>query len=228
MNFGLALDSQFWVKPPISVGFLRIGRAYLRVWPGVNDTNSKPNSGNSGEVHPRASAGIAMTKRGFVIVLNVGIFVLLVVLVMEAAGMRRSLRRIEREERARVHGQANHLQVLNAWAAKFHTESSADSLWQNATDGAWILVPFSGSGTCSNCGAFYHRFFTKEGCEGALAEWNAAINEQRVRQATGPIFDFRIVVLGNCEAHPLASVTWHSKHYVYSDVRQPTRRAALD
>ena len=34
--------------------------------------------------------------------LNVGIFVLLLVLVIEAAGMRRSLRRIEREERALV------------------------------------------------------------------------------------------------------------------------------
>ena len=51
---------------------------------------------------------IAMTKRGFVIVLNVGIFVLLLILVMEAAGIRRSLRRIEREERALVHGQADH------------------------------------------------------------------------------------------------------------------------
>jgi hypothetical protein len=144
---------------------------------------------------------IAMTKRGFVIVLNVGIFVLLLILVMEAAGMRRSLRRIEREERALVHGQANHFQVLNGWAAKFLTDSGADSLWQNATDGAWILVP---PGPCSDCrGPFYHRFFTKEGCEGALAEWSAALNEQRVRQATGPIFDFRIAVLGNCEAHPL-------------------------
>ena len=143
-----------------------------------------------------------MTERGFVIVLKVGIFVLLLVLVIEAAGMRRSLRRIEREERARVHGQANHFQVLNGWAAKFHTESSADSLWQNASDGVWILVP---PDPCSDCrrGPFYYRFFTKEGCEGALAEWNAALNEQRVRQATGPISAYLIGVRGNCEAHPL-------------------------
>jgi hypothetical protein len=144
---------------------------------------------------------IAMAKGGFVIVLNVGIFVLLLILVMEAAGMRRSLRRLEHEERGLVHGQAKQPQIINAWAAKFFADSSADSLWQNATDGVWILVP---RGPCSDCrGPFYHRFFTKEGCEGALAEWSATLNEQRVRQATGPIFDFRIAVLGNCEAHPL-------------------------
>ena len=127
-----------------------------------------------------------MTERRFVIVLNVGIFVLLVVLVMEAAGMRRSLRRIEREERGLVHGQANHFQVSN----------SADSLWRNATDGAWILVPWgsSSSSTCSNCrGPLYHRFFTKEGCEGALAEWNYALNAYAIGQ------------LGTCEMHPLKS-----------------------
>ena len=146
---------------------------------------------------------IAMTERGFVIVINVGIFVLLLILVMEAAGMRRSLRRIEHEERALVHGQASHLQVLNGWAAKFLTDSSADSLWRNATDGAWILLPFSGSGTCSNCGPFYHRFFTQKGCEGALAEYNVALNEQRVRRATGPILLYGIGVLGNCAEHPL-------------------------
>jgi hypothetical protein len=79
--------------------------------------------------------------------------------------------------------------------------SSADSLWQNATDGAWLLAS---PGSCSNCrGPFYHRFFTKEGCEGALAEWNAALNEQRMRQAKGPISAYAIRVLGNCEAHPL-------------------------
>jgi hypothetical protein len=50
-------------------------------------------------------------------VLNVGIFVLLLVLVMEAAGMRRSLRRIEREERGLVHGQF-----------KNFADSTADSL----------------------------------------------------------------------------------------------------
>jgi hypothetical protein len=133
-----------------------------------------------------------MTERGFVIVLNVGIFVLLLVLVMEAAGIRRSLRRIEREERGLVHGQV-----------KFFADSSADSLWQNATDGAWILVS---PGPCSNCrgpGPFYHRFFTKEGCEGALAEWNAALNEQRLRQSTGPILLYRLGMLGNCEERPL-------------------------
>jgi hypothetical protein len=146
-----------------------------------------------------------MTKRGFVIVLNVGIFVLLLILVMEAAGMRRSLRRIERGERALVHRQAEQPQVLNGWAAKFLTESSADSLWRNATDGAWILLPFSGSGsgTCSNCGPFYHRFFTQKGCEGALAEYNVALNEQRWRRATGLIPGYGIGVLGTCAEHPL-------------------------
>ena len=74
---------------------------------------------------------IAMTERGFVIVLNVGIFVLILVLVMEAAGMRCSLRRIERDERGLVHGQSQ---------LKFFSDSTVDSLWQNATDGAWILV----------------------------------------------------------------------------------------
>jgi hypothetical protein len=131
-----------------------------------------------------------MTERGFVIVLNVGIALLLLVLVMETAGMRRSLRRIEREERGLVHGQF-----------KFVADSTADSLWQNATNGVWILVPRE---PCPDCrGPFYHRFFTKEGCQGALAEWNAAINEQRVRQATGFISFYLIGVLGNCEAHPL-------------------------
>jgi hypothetical protein len=72
---------------------------------------------------------IAITERGFVIVLNVGIFVLLLVLVMEAAGMRRSLRRIEREERALVRGQGKPAPI-------YGTPLSADSLWQNATDGA--------------------------------------------------------------------------------------------
>ena len=73
---------------------------------------------------------------------------LLLVLVMEAAGMRRSLRRIEREERGLVHGQF-----------KFLADSSADSLWQNATDGVWILVPCE---PCSDCrGPFYHRFSLK-------------------------------------------------------------------
>jgi hypothetical protein len=95
-----------------------------------------------------------MTERGFVIVLNVGIFVLLLVLVMEAAGMRRSLRRIEREERGLVHGQFKNL-----------TDSTVDSLWQNATDGPWILVSPVPCATCR--GPFSHRFFTKEGCEGA-------------------------------------------------------------
>ena len=75
--------------------------------------------------------GDRMTERRFVIVLNVGIFVLLVVLVMEAAGMRRSLRRIERERRLVVH------EPFKNFAA-----STADSPWQNATDGAWILLPF--------------------------------------------------------------------------------------
>jgi len=59
---------------------------------------------------------IAMTKRGFVILLNVGIFVLLLILVMEAAGMRRSLRRIEREERGLVQAnrRLNRLEILSA------------------------------------------------------------------------------------------------------------------
>jgi hypothetical protein len=138
---------------------------------------------------------IAMTERGFVIVLNVGIFVLLLVLVMEAAGMRRSLRRMEREGRALVHGQFKPPPI-------YGIPLSADSLWQNATDGAWLLVS---PGPCSNRrgpGPFYHRFFTKEGCEGALAEWNAALNEQRVRQAKGPILLYDIGMLGNCEKRP--------------------------
>jgi hypothetical protein len=136
-------------------------------------------------------AAIEMPTRAFTVILNVGTFVLLLVLVMEAAGMRRALRRIESEQRGLVHGQFRLL-----------TDSSADSLWRNATDGAWILVP---SGPCSDCrrGPFYHRFFTKKGCEGALAEWNAALNEQRVRQGVGPILEYGIGVLGNCEERPL-------------------------
>jgi hypothetical protein len=67
------------------------------------------------------------------------------------------------------------------------SNSCADSLWQNATDGVWILLPFSGSRTCSNCGPFYHRFFTQKGYECALAEYNVALNGQRWRRATGPI-----------------------------------------
>jgi hypothetical protein len=112
-----------------------------------------------------------------------------VVLVLLASGMRRSLRRIEREERGPVHGRFN-----------FFADSSADSLWQNAADGGRILVS---PGACSDCrGPFYHRFFTKEGCEGALAEWNASLNEQRMRQVKGPILDYRIVVAGECGARP--------------------------
>jgi hypothetical protein len=81
--------------------------------------------------------------------------------------------------------------------------SSADSLWQNATNGAWILVFPTPCPNCRGPGPFYHRFFTKEGCEGALAEWNAALNEERVRQAKGPILLYSIGMLGNCEERPL-------------------------
>jgi hypothetical protein len=131
-----------------------------------------------------------MTQRVFLSAVGVAICMLLLVLAMEAAGMRRSLRRIESEQR----------ELVNA-KFRFLADSSADSLWRNATDGAWILVPFSGSGTCPNCGPFYHRFFTQKGCEGALAEWNVALNGQR--RATGFILEYRIGVLGKCEAHPL-------------------------
>jgi hypothetical protein len=143
-----------------------------------------------------------MTERRFVIVFNVGIFLLLLVLVMQAASMRHSLRRIEREERGLLHGQSQLNGLLHGQSQlKLFAESTADSLWQNATDGAWILIP---PHPCSDCGGpFYRRFFTKEGCEGALAEWNAALNEQRGRQVKGPILLYRIGVLGNCEAHPL-------------------------
>jgi hypothetical protein len=134
---------------------------------------------------------IAMTERRFVIVLNVGVFVLLLVLVMEVAGMRHLLRRLEHEQRRLVRPS-----MVTPFAYPI-----ADSFWQNATDGAWILVP---PGPCSDCrGPFYHRFFTKQGCEGALAEWNAALNEQRVRQAQGLILLYRIGMLGNCEERPL-------------------------
>jgi hypothetical protein len=132
-----------------------------------------------------------MTERRFVIVLNVGVLVLLLVLVMEVAGMRHLLQRLEREQRGLVHEQF-----------KGFADSTADSLWQNATESAWILVS---PGPCSDCrGPFYHRFFTKEGCERALAEWNAALNEQRLRQAQGrPILDYAIGMLGDCEERPL-------------------------
>ena len=43
-----------------------------------------------------------MTQRAFLSAVGVAICMLLLVLVMEAAGMRRSLRRIEREERGLV------------------------------------------------------------------------------------------------------------------------------
>ena len=140
-----------------------------------------------------------MTKRGFVIVLNVGIFVLLLVLVMEAAGMRRSLRRIEREERGLVARTRLPYARFDSAARAVVTDVSP---WQNATDGDWILLPFSGSGsgTCSNCGPFYHRFFTQKGCEGALAEYNVALN---VWRGTGLIPGYGIGVLGNCAEHPL-------------------------
>ena len=91
-----------------------------------------------------------MTERRFVIVLNVGVFVLLLVLVMEVAGMRHLLRRLEHEQRRLVRPS-----MVTPFAYPI-----ADSFWQNATDGAWILVP---PGPCSDCrGPFYHRFFTKE------------------------------------------------------------------
>jgi hypothetical protein len=130
-----------------------------------------------------------MTERRLSIAIIAGIFVLLLVLVLEAAGIRHSLRRIEREERS--------LGPLRPFA-----DSTADSLWQNATDGAWILVSL---GPCSACRRpFYHRFLTKEGCEAALTEWNAALNEQRLRQAKGrPITAVEIGVLGNCEERRL-------------------------
>lgn len=85
--------------------------------------------------------------------------------------------------------------------AKVDIECSADSLWQNPADGLWLLV---GIGSCSGCcGPFNHRFFTKEGCEGARAEWGAALNETRSRQAKGQILEFGIDVLGDCEDRPV-------------------------
>ncbi|HZZ06967.1 MAG TPA: hypothetical protein VFE43_00395 [Candidatus Binataceae bacterium] len=43
-----------------------------------------------------------MHSRTLLVILNAGVFILLLVLIMEAAGMRRSLRRIEHEERRLV------------------------------------------------------------------------------------------------------------------------------
>jgi hypothetical protein len=43
-----------------------------------------------------------MHSRTLLVILSAGVFMLLVVLTMEAAGMRRSLRRIEHEERRLV------------------------------------------------------------------------------------------------------------------------------
>lgn len=43
-----------------------------------------------------------MHSRTLLVILNAGVFVLLLVLTLEAAGMRRSLRRIEHEERRLV------------------------------------------------------------------------------------------------------------------------------
>jgi hypothetical protein len=39
-----------------------------------------------------------MPSRTLLVILNAGVFILLLVLTIEAAGMRRSLRRVEREE----------------------------------------------------------------------------------------------------------------------------------
>lgn len=128
-----------------------------------------------------------MLTRTLTVILNVGIFVLLVVLVVLAAGMRRSLRRIEHEERGPVARTRLPYPVTDV------------SPWQTETNqGAWILVP---PGPCSHCGEgpFYHRFLSKEGCEGALAEWNASLN---LRPSEGPSLSVGIGVLGNCEARP--------------------------
>jgi hypothetical protein len=131
-----------------------------------------------------------MVQRVFLIAIGLTVCVLLLALVMESAGIRRSLRRIEREQR----------ELISA-KFRFLADTSADALWQNASDGTWILVP---TGPCSSCREpFYHRFYTKAGCEGALAEWNAALNDAPVRRTTGPILESGIGVLGKCEVHPL-------------------------
>jgi len=126
------------------------------------------------------------------IVFNAAVIVLLLVLVFEAAGIRRSVRRMQRHERS---ASVEH-------NFKPSLPCVADRLWQNPADARWVLV--GPAGACSACcGPFGHRFFTRQGCEGALAEWNAALNESRVRQATGFIPLYGIGVLGKCEAHPL-------------------------
>ena len=147
---------------------------------------------------------IAMTERGFVIVLNVGIFVLLLILVMEAAGIRRSLRRIEREERGLVaRTRLPYARLRRDSAARAVITPCFALAKRNGRRLDPALLSGSGSGTCSNCGPYYHRFFTQKGCEGALAEYNVALNEQRGRLATGFDLEYGIGVLGKCEAHPL-------------------------
>ena len=110
--------------------------------------------------------------------------------------MRRSLRRIEHEERGLV--TRTRYPVGYPLPGLLNAIPVGPSLWGSGwgDHGDWILVP---EFPCSNCrwGPFYHRFLTKDDCEKALADWNKALN--RPRAGLGFYLEYGIGVLGRCD-----------------------------
>jgi hypothetical protein len=114
-----------------------------------------------------------MKARTLSIIFDIGIFTLLVVLILQAADIRRSLRRIEHEER-RVVTQTRYPLGSPVLETAIGTYMHPYLGWSRGT-GDWIMVP---AGQCSNCqyGLFNHHFLSKEDCEKALVAWNEVLN----------------------------------------------------
>jgi hypothetical protein len=124
-----------------------------------------------------------MKTRTLTIIFDVGVFLLLALLVLQTADMRRSLRRIEHEERRLVtrtrHPFVYLLRgpVLNAIPGKCPSLNRDSGIGWDAL-GDWVIVPIGHTGPCSNCryGPFGHRYMTKEDCEKGLAALKRWIN----------------------------------------------------
>jgi hypothetical protein len=128
-------------------------------------------------------------------------FVLLVVLVMEAAGMRRSLR-IERERRLVVHE-----------PFKNFADLTADSPWQNAKDGAWILVSPAVHAQ-SAAGPSIIDFSPKRVAKARSPSGTLRLTSSGCGKPKGGQFQRMRLACQATARHTLASVTWHLKYYV--------------
>ena len=105
------------------------------------------------------------------ITFNVGIFLLLLVLVLQVADMRHLLRRIEQEG----HWLVERTHFVNPPVAYPGTRFQR-SFHLGPTDlGPWVMVPVT---PCAQCGwgLFYHRYLSKEDCEKAYADWVKSMN----------------------------------------------------